>query len=78
MFSHQTTVHGAWSGNKGPAKDIMSMGDNPQFSLTVRDAGAGGAVWLLLSRHITDIADFRDNKEYITLLVSASNSQFYF
>jgi len=69
MFSHQTTVHGAWSGNKGPAKDIMSMGDNPQFSLTVRDAGAGGAVWLLLSRHITDIADFRDNKEYITLLV---------
>ena len=45
------------------------MEHNPQFRLEVREAAGGGAVWLLLSRHITEIADFKDNKEYITLLV---------
>jgi len=69
MFRHSTTWHGAWQAGRGPAKDMMNMGDNPQFRLEVKDAHNGGAVWLLLSRHITDIADFRDNKEYITLLV---------
>merc|ERR1719233_457447 len=69
MFRDSTTWHGAWQAGRGPAKDMMNMGDNPQFRLEVKDAHNGGAVWLLLSRHITDIADFRDNKEYITLLV---------
>eukprot|EP00092_Neocalanus_flemingeri_P004142 GFUD01004456.1.p1 GENE.GFUD01004456.1~~GFUD01004456.1.p1 ORF type:complete len:815 (-),score=258.12 GFUD01004456.1:609-3053(-) len=79
MFRHNTTLHGAWQAGRGPAKDIMNMGDNPQFRLEVKEASGGGAVWLLLSRHITDIADFRDNKEYITLLVykNDGNRVFY-
>lgn len=51
----------------GPTKDAYTIGDNPQFSLRV---GAGtGSVWVLLTRHITSIEDFRENHEYITLLV---------
>lgn len=56
-----------WHAGVGPTKDAYSIGDNPQYSLRV-PAGRG-SVWVLLTRHITNIDDFRDNKEYITLLV---------
>jgi calpain-7 len=39
------------------------------------NTNASGAVWLLLTRHITDIEDFRENKEYITVLVYKSNGK---
>lgn len=55
-----------WDAGNGPAKDAYNIGDNPQFSLQVHGKGV---VWLLLTRHITNIDDFRDNKEYIALLV---------
>ena len=55
MFRHSTSLHGAWAGSRGPAKDLISMGDNPQYKLELGDVSQGGAVWLLLSRHITDI-----------------------
>ena len=51
----------------GPTKDAYSIGDNPQYGLRV--SAGRGSVWVLLTRHITSIDDFRDNKEYITLLV---------
>jgi calpain-7 len=77
-----------WNAGSGPAKDLYNIGENPQFSLTVRSPGSS-AVWILLTRvidtvtlqekqlsitffisqHITDIEDFRENKEYITVLV---------
>lgn len=57
----------SWSAGVGPTKDAYTIGDNPQYILRV---GAGtGSVWVLLTRHITSIEDFRENHEYITLLV---------
>jgi len=51
----------------GPVKDVYNIGENPQFRLEV---GPGtGEVWLLLTRHIVDIVDFKENREYITVLV---------
>lgn len=57
-----------WNAGIGPVKDAYNIGDNPQFSLKVLEKGAG-AIWVLLTRHITDIADFRQNQEYITVLI---------
>jgi len=73
LFQHNTVIHQLWRAGSGPAKDVYNIGENPQFSLEIRDCSNGGAVWILLSRHITEIADFRDNKEYITLLVYKNN-----
>lgn len=57
----------------GPTKDTYTIGDNPQYKLSI---GPGNAsVWVLLTRHITSIEDFRENKEYITLLVYANNGK---
>lgn len=52
----------------GPVRDAFNIGDNPQFSLEVQP-NTSGTIWILLTRHITDIADFRQNQEYITVLV---------
>lgn len=57
-----------WNSGIGPAKDAYNIGDNPQFLLEVKNH-VNGAIWILLTRHITDIADFRQNQEYITVLV---------
>ncbi|XP_046445649.1 calpain-7-like isoform X2 [Daphnia pulex] len=68
LFTHTFSIIGCWNAGSGPVKDLYNIGENPQFSLTVRSPGSA-AVWILLSRHITDIDDFRENKEYITVLV---------
>lgn len=57
-----------WKAGIGPVRDVYNIGDNPQFSLEVQSKGSG-AIWILLTRHITDIADFRQNQEYITVLI---------
>lgn len=62
-----------WHAGVGPSKDAYTVGDNPQYTLSV-PAGRG-SVWILLTRHITSIDDFRENKEYIALLVYQNNGK---
>nr|CAH7759709.1 unnamed protein product [Callosobruchus chinensis] len=58
----------SWHAGTGPVKDLYTIGSNPQYSLDIK-AESSGAVWLLLTRHITEIDDFRENQEYINLFV---------
>ena len=67
LFKFTYCTHQSWNAGTGPSKDAYNVGDNPQFSLSV-PAGRG-SIYVLLTRHITTIEDFRENKEYITLLV---------
>lgn len=67
LFKYTYCTHQSWNAGTGPSKDAYNVGDNPQFSLNV-PAGRG-SIYVLLTRHITSIEDFRENKEYITLLV---------
>lgn len=66
LFQFTYCIHESWNAGVGPTKDAYTIGDNPQYALTV-PAGRG-SIWILLTRHITSIDDFRENKEYITLL----------
>eukprot|EP00058_Branchiostoma_floridae_P000518 XP_002586006.1 hypothetical protein BRAFLDRAFT_132644 [Branchiostoma floridae] len=69
MFRFTTCMHDVWLAKEGPKKDLYSLGDNPQYRLEVKGPKGGAAVWVLLTRHITDKDDFAVNKEYITNLV---------
>ena len=40
-----------WSAAEGPKKDNINIGNNPQYRLEVKGLGA---VWVNLTRHITD------------------------
>lgn len=71
LFHYTYCIHQSWNAGVGPTKDAYTIGDNPQFSLNL-PAGMG-SVWILLTRHITTIEDFRENKEYITVLVYKTN-----
>ncbi|KAJ8922897.1 hypothetical protein NQ315_001439 [Exocentrus adspersus] len=68
LFKYTYCLHQSWCAGKGPVKDLYTVACNPQYSLDVGNS-TSGAIWLLLTRHITEIEDFRENKEYITLYV---------
>lgn len=74
LFKFTYCIHQEWKAGVGPIKDIYTIGSNPQFSLSV-SGEASGAVWILLTRHIMDIEDFKENHEYITLIVYKGNGK---
>lgn len=74
IFSHTTCYHQTWTAKEGPKKDSYSIGDNPQYRLEIKPSNSA-AVWVLLTRHITDKDDFANNREFITLLVYKTNGK---
>ncbi|PIO26929.1 hypothetical protein AB205_0008640, partial [Aquarana catesbeiana] len=69
LFKESTCIHSTWDAKQGPVKDAYSLANNPQYKLDVQCPKGGAAVWILLSRHITDKDDFAQNREFITLVV---------
>ncbi|XP_051576823.1 calpain-7-like isoform X2 [Myxocyprinus asiaticus] len=69
LFKESSCIHSSWDGKQGPAKDVYSLASNPQYKLEVNCPQGGAAVWVLLTRHITDKDDFAQNQEFITLVV---------
>ena len=74
LFKHTYAIHQGWNAGLGPTKDMINISQNPQYSLELTGSG-NGALWILLSRHILDIEDFKNNKEYITVLVYKNNGK---
>ena len=54
LFSVLCAVCSSWDGKQGPVKDVYSLANNPQYKLEVQCPAGGAAVWVLLTRHITD------------------------
>ncbi|KAI4890692.1 hypothetical protein NFI96_033755 [Prochilodus magdalenae] len=69
LFKESSCIHSSWDGKQGPVKDAYSLANNPQYRLEVQCPQGGAAVWVLLTRHITDKDDFAQNREFITLVV---------
>ncbi|KAL2084694.1 hypothetical protein ACEWY4_020212 [Coilia grayii] len=69
LFKESSCIHSSWDAKQGPVKDAYSLANNPQYKLEVQCPQGGAAVWVLLTRHITDKDDFAQNREFITLVV---------
>jgi len=63
-----------WNTGTGPISDLYNISENPQFFLDVGTVNSG-AVWILLTRHITELQDFKENREYITVIVYRNNGK---
>eukprot|EP00053_Salpingoeca_punica_P017151 m.164194 g.164194 ORF g.164194 m.164194 type:complete len:791 (-) comp17129_c0_seq1:337-2709(-) len=77
LFKNRITMHRRWDQEEGPVKDSYNLERNPQFKLAIT-ATESAHVWILLSRHITRIDDFAENKEYITVHVYRGGQRVYY
>ncbi|KAK3587933.1 hypothetical protein CHS0354_014448 [Potamilus streckersoni] len=68
LFKYTSCIHQSWHAKEGPKKDRYNISDNPQYRLELKSSQPS-AVWILLTRHITDKDDFADNREFIAVLV---------
>ena len=59
-----------WTARDGPKKDVYNIGDNPQYRLEVR-ATQPSAVWVLLTRHITDRVGTTYTSTYIPVYIGS-------
>lgn len=65
IFKFRYSLHKSWLQKSGPVRDLYNMGENPQFRLEFKTKEPA-ILWILLSRHITTIDDFANNREFIT------------
>ncbi|CAI2347405.1 unnamed protein product [Caenorhabditis sp. 36 PRJEB53466] len=78
LFPFTSVYHATWKQDVGPIRDVYTVGENPQYALTVNiGVISAAAVWILLTRHITAIDDFAVNKEFITLIVYETGQKIY-
>ncbi|CAB3367395.1 Hypothetical predicted protein [Cloeon dipterum] len=75
LFKYTFCLHQSWQAGLGPMKDAFNVSENPQFVLDVPATQNKSNVWVLLTRHITQIEDFRENNEYITIVVYKNNGK---
>ncbi|CAH8522531.1 unnamed protein product [Schistosoma intercalatum] len=68
LFQYTTCVNDCWLAGSGPKKDSYASAENPQYNLEVT-AQTESPIWVLLTRHIVDKADFAENKEFIAVVV---------
>ncbi|XP_022182852.1 calpain-7-like isoform X1 [Myzus persicae] len=74
IFPYTSCIHKTWNTGTGPISDLYNITENPQFFLDVGNINSG-AVWILLTRHITELQDFKENREYISVLVYKNNGK---
>eukprot|EP00038_Savillea_parva_P018665 m.24906 g.24906 ORF g.24906 m.24906 type:complete len:810 (-) comp4195_c0_seq2:47-2476(-) len=77
MLKYQDITHRRWEQHKGPVRDRYNMGENPQYTIEVNSKNKC-QVWVLLSRHIVDIDDFANNREFITCHIFRGGSRIHY
>ncbi|CAG8478382.1 9192_t:CDS:10 [Ambispora gerdemannii] len=67
LFSYRYTLHSSWPKSDSMHSDCLNLSNNPQYALEIQNPEKEPcAVFLLLTKHITEI---KKNEDYITLHV---------
>lgn len=75
LFPHRDVCHEHWPVELGPANDAITLGFNPQYSLTFETTGhqsmTSATVWVLLTRHVRVVERDVDHasQQFLTLHV---------